>query len=110
MSRCQRTQAHQRCAVPVQNDNPVLGTGDRQSKANAHRTAHRTHHIKLIGRIIAGIQFTASVPGGRNDDCILWRRRLKYELLQDLLNDEPIEEACENVRKRYERLAKTLGK
>ncbi len=38
----------------------------------------------------------------------LWRRRLKFELLQDLLNDKPIETAKENVRKRYERLQRSL--
>ncbi len=38
----------------------------------------------------------------------LWRQRLKFELLQDLLNDKTIEVAKENVRKRYDRLLKSL--
>jgi len=38
----------------------------------------------------------------------LWRRRLKYELLQDLLNDKPIDEARKNVRKRWERFSNNL--
>jgi carboxyl-terminal processing protease len=39
----------------------------------------------------------------------LWRRRLKFELLQELLNDKPIEEAKVTVRKRYERMLKNLA-
>lgn len=48
-------------------------------------------------------------PGTVEESNDLWRRRLKYELLQDLLNDKPIDEARENVRKRYERLANNLN-
>lgn len=39
----------------------------------------------------------------------LWSKRLKFELLQEVLNDKPIEEAVENVRKRYERTLKNLA-
>lgn len=39
----------------------------------------------------------------------LWAKRLKFELLQDLLNDEPIETARENVLKRYKRILKNVG-
>ena len=38
----------------------------------------------------------------------LWDKRLTYELLADLLNDRPIEEALDNVRRRYERLQRSL--
>jgi carboxyl-terminal processing protease len=37
----------------------------------------------------------------------LWRKRLKYELLQEILNKKTPEEAKETVRKRYERWKKT---
>lgn len=47
-------------------------------------------------------------PQTKEESDDLWRRRLKFELLQDLLNDKPMDEACDNVRKRYERLAKNL--
>ncbi len=38
----------------------------------------------------------------------LWRKRLKFELLQELLNKKTIEVARENVRKRYDRLQHSL--
>jgi carboxyl-terminal processing protease len=38
----------------------------------------------------------------------LWRQRLKYEILQDLLNDKPIETARENVERRYNRALKNI--
>jgi carboxyl-terminal processing protease len=39
----------------------------------------------------------------------LWRRRLKYELVSEVLNKKTIEEAKETVRKRYERLLKNTA-
>jgi len=39
----------------------------------------------------------------------LWRRRIKYEIIQDLLAKKPIEDAKATVRKRYERMLKNLG-
>lgn len=39
----------------------------------------------------------------------LWRKRLKYELIAELLNDKTIEEATEKVRKRYERMLKNIA-
>ncbi len=39
----------------------------------------------------------------------IWRRRMKYELLQDILAKKPMEEAKNTVRKRYERMLKNLG-
>lgn len=39
----------------------------------------------------------------------LWRRRLKFELVQELLNKKTAEEAKTQVRKRYERMLKNLG-
>ena len=37
---------------------------------------------------------------------ILWRQRLKFEILQDVLNKKTVEAAKETVRKRYERVLK----
>jgi carboxyl-terminal processing protease len=39
----------------------------------------------------------------------LWRRRVKFEILQDLLAKKPLEDAKATVRKRYERMLKNLG-
>jgi len=47
-------------------------------------------------------------PANREAADELWDKRLTYELLVDLLNDKPIEEAKENVRRRYERLQRSL--
>ena len=38
----------------------------------------------------------------------LWEKRLKYEMLFDILNDEEQTEAIETIKKRYERLKKNL--
>lgn len=47
-------------------------------------------------------------PANREEADDLWERRLTYELLADLLNDKPIEEAKSNVTRRYERLQRSL--
>ncbi|MDP3070430.1 MAG: carboxy terminal-processing peptidase [Opitutaceae bacterium] len=39
----------------------------------------------------------------------LWKRRLKFELLEEILNKKPVDEAKTVVRKRYERMLKNLG-
>jgi carboxyl-terminal processing protease len=39
----------------------------------------------------------------------LWQRRLKYEIIQDLLAKKTVEEAQKNIRKRYERMLKNLS-
>ena len=39
----------------------------------------------------------------------LWRRRIKYEILQDLLSKKSTDEAKVTVRKRYERMLKNLS-
>lgn len=39
----------------------------------------------------------------------LWDRRIKFELLQEMLNDKTLDEAKEVVHKRYTRLLKTLS-
>ena len=39
----------------------------------------------------------------------LWRKRLKFEVLGELLNDKSLDQAREVVRKRYERLLKNVG-
>ncbi|MBK9989614.1 MAG: carboxy terminal-processing peptidase [Verrucomicrobia bacterium] len=38
----------------------------------------------------------------------LWSKRLRFEVLQDVLNKKTLEEARQNVRKRYERMLKSL--
>lgn len=38
----------------------------------------------------------------------LWEKRLQFELLQELLNDKPLDEARTKVAKRYERLLRNL--
>jgi carboxyl-terminal processing protease len=39
----------------------------------------------------------------------LWRKRLKFEILLEVLNKKPVDEAKTNVRKRYERLLKNVA-
>jgi carboxyl-terminal processing protease len=39
----------------------------------------------------------------------LWRRRLKYELILEMLNKKSLDQAKEIVRKRYERVLKGIG-
>jgi len=39
----------------------------------------------------------------------LWRKRLKFEVLEELLNNKTIDEAKDTVRKRYERMLKNVG-
>ncbi len=39
----------------------------------------------------------------------LWRRRLKYELIQEMLDDKPLDDARQTVRKRYERMLKNIA-
>jgi carboxyl-terminal processing protease len=39
----------------------------------------------------------------------LWRRRIKFEILQDLLGKKTQEEAKTTIRKRYERMLKNVG-
>ncbi|MDB6128844.1 MAG: carboxyl-terminal protease, partial [Verrucomicrobia bacterium] len=39
----------------------------------------------------------------------LWRQRVKYELIAELINKKSLDEAKATVRKRYERILKNLG-
>ncbi|GAB1488699.1 carboxy terminal-processing peptidase [Opitutaceae bacterium] len=39
----------------------------------------------------------------------LWQRRLKFELIQEMLNKKPLDEAKVTIRKRYERMLKNLA-
>jgi len=48
-------------------------------------------------------------PASQAEADDLWRRRLKFEIIQQLLADKPIEEAKTTVRKRYERMLKNLA-
>jgi len=45
--------------------------------------------------------------GAEADD--VWDRRLRYELIGDMLDNKPAEEARQNVRKRYERMVKNIA-
>ncbi|MFH1499031.1 MAG: carboxy terminal-processing peptidase [Verrucomicrobiota bacterium] len=47
-------------------------------------------------------------PADRTEADALWERRVKFELLQEVLNDKTLDEAKSVVRKRYERLVRTL--
>jgi carboxyl-terminal processing protease len=38
----------------------------------------------------------------------LWSKRLRFEILQDVLNKKTLDEARQNVRKRYERMLKSI--
>lgn len=51
----------------------------------------------------------ASWPATPDDADDLWERRVKFELLQEVLNDKELDEAKDVVRKRYTRLLKTLA-
>ena len=48
-------------------------------------------------------------PANATEADDLWRRRIKYEILQDLLAKKSLEEAKATVRKRYERMLKNIG-
>lgn len=39
----------------------------------------------------------------------LWRQRIKYELISELMNKKTLDEAKATIRKRYERMLKNLG-
>lgn len=39
----------------------------------------------------------------------LWRQRVKFELIAELMNKKSVDEAKQTVRKRYERMLKNLG-
>ena len=51
----------------------------------------------------------AAWPANANAADELWRQRLKFELIGELLNEKTPEEARQNVRKRYERMLKNLA-
>lgn len=51
----------------------------------------------------------AAWPATQAEADDLWHRRLKFELLQDLLDKKTLDEAKQNVRRRYERMLKNLA-
>ncbi len=51
----------------------------------------------------------AEWPANATEADALWRARLKFELIAELMNKKTIDEAKEAVRKRYERMLKNLG-
>lgn len=48
-------------------------------------------------------------PADRAEADDLWNRRLKYEMLHDMLAKKTVENAKETLRKRYERMLKNIG-
>jgi carboxyl-terminal processing protease len=48
-------------------------------------------------------------PASEEESDALWEKRLRFELVQELLNDKTLEESKERVRKRYERMLKNLA-
>jgi len=48
-------------------------------------------------------------PANATEADDIWRRRIKYEILQDLLSKKPADDAKGTVRKRYERMLKNLS-
>lgn len=63
-------------------------------------TAHETYPID---------RSKSAWPATQAEADYLWRRRLKFELLQDIINKKTIEEAKKNVRRRYEGMLKNLA-
>ena len=47
-------------------------------------------------------------PSSEEEADELWRKRLKYELLQEILNEKTEDEAKEQIRKRYERVRRSI--
>jgi carboxyl-terminal processing protease len=47
-------------------------------------------------------------PSNATEADDLWRKRLKYELIAEILNKKTVDEAKEQIRKRYERMLKNL--
>ena len=48
-------------------------------------------------------------PASQTEADDLWRRRIKFELLQDLIADKPVTDAKQTVAKRYERMVKNVA-
>ncbi|HXQ81892.1 MAG TPA: carboxy terminal-processing peptidase [Opitutaceae bacterium] len=48
-------------------------------------------------------------PANKADADDLWRKRIKFEVLSELLNKKTLDQAREVVRKRYERMLKNVG-
>ena len=51
----------------------------------------------------------SSWPTNADESDELWRKRLKFEVLGELLNDKTLDQAKDVVRKRYERILKSVG-
>ena len=58
---------------------------------------------------LAADRSKADWPSNLADADSLWHRRLKFELLAEILNKKTPEQARQIVRKRYERMLKNLG-
>ena len=74
----------------------------------------------IFGELKKGLDFTAPDtfrvdrskspwPSTNVEADELWRKRLKFEVLAELLNKKTLDQAREVVRKRYERMLKNVG-
>jgi len=61
-----------------------------------------THDTFVIDRA------KAPWPADRAEGDALWGKRLKFEIIQEMLNQKSAEDAKQSVRKRYERMLKNL--
>jgi carboxyl-terminal processing protease len=61
------------------------------------------------GRPLPADRSKAEWPADPASSDELWQKRLKFELLGEVLNKKTIEEAKEKVKKRYERMLKNLS-
>ena len=74
----------------------------------------------IMGELKKNLDFTApdtfradrsesQWPTTAEESDALWRKRIKFDVLQELLNKKSLPEAKDIVRKRYERLLKNVG-
>jgi carboxyl-terminal processing protease len=70
-------------------------------------TAHESYPFDRSKAVLPATK--AVWPATRTEADDLWRRRLKFELLQEILNKKTPEAAKQTVRKHYERMLKNLA-
>jgi carboxyl-terminal processing protease len=62
-----------------------------------------------VNDVYAADRTKAEWPTTADASDTLWRQRLKFELISEMMNKKTIDEAKEVVRKRYERMLKNVG-
>jgi len=65
----ERAQVHQNRTVAVQDDDPQVGSRDRQTKRNGRRHAHRIPHVE-VGRAIERHQVERAVADATDNRCV----------------------------------------